>query len=71
MSLDLNPKNIEREALLRFWAAMNSLDYDWVVDEYLGKPHDESLLVINKLYQNIEAAVHFIYENRRQLNDPA
>lgn len=56
--------NIQREAILRFWTAMNHLDYDEVVKEYLGQADHMSLMVSNKLYMNVEAAIHFINTNQ-------
>ena len=52
--------NIQREAILRFWASMNHLDYDEVVKEYLGQADNIALTVSNKLYSNVEAAIHFM-----------
>ena len=52
--------NIQREAILRFWTSMNNLDYDEVVKEYLGQADHISLMVSNKLYANVEAAIHFM-----------
>jgi hypothetical protein len=52
--------NIQREAMLRFWTAMNHLDYDEVVSEYLGQADHQALMVSNKLYANVEAAIHFM-----------
>lgn len=52
--------NIQREAILRFWTAMNHLDYEEVVQEYLGQADHQALMVSNKLYANVEAAIHFM-----------
>lgn len=52
--------NIQREAILRFWTAMNNLDYEEVVQEYLGQADHMSLMVSNKLYANVEATIHFM-----------
>ena len=51
---------IQREAILRFWTAMNHLDYEEVVQEYLGQADHQALMVSNKLYANVEAAIHFM-----------
>ena len=59
----IDPINIQREALLRFWTSMNHLDYDEVVKEYLGQADSVSLMVSNKLYMNVEAAIHFMRSN--------
>lgn len=55
--------NIQREAILRFWTAMNHLDYDEVVKEYLGQADHISLTVSDKLYTNVEATIHFMNYN--------
>lgn len=55
--------NIQREAILRFWTAMNNLDYDEVVNEYLGQADHMALMVSNKLYANVEATIHFMNYN--------
>jgi hypothetical protein len=56
----IDPINIQREAFLRFWASMNNLDYDFVVKEYLGQADNISLTISNKLYMNVETAIHFM-----------
>lgn len=50
--------NRQREAILRFYSAMTNQDYEWVVQEYLGKT--DSINWSNKLYANVEATVHFM-----------
>jgi len=62
--MGIEKPNIQREALLRFWTAMNNLDYDEVVSEYLGQADHMSLMVSNKLYANVEAAIHFMDDTR-------
>ena len=52
--------NIQREAILRFWTAMNHLDYEEVVQEYLGQADHQALMISNKLYANVEATIHFM-----------
>lgn len=63
----INPINIQREALLRFYASMTTQDYEWVVKEYLGQANRESLMVSNKLYMNVEAAIHFMNSRTAEL----
>lgn len=69
----IDPINIQREAILRFWTAMNHLDYDEVVNEYLGQADHQSLMISNKLYANVEATIHFMNNNapkdKEQPND--
>lgn len=55
--------NIQREAILRFWTAMNHLDYDAVVNEYLGQADHQALMISNKLYANVEATVHMMQDS--------
>lgn len=50
--------NRQREAILRFYSAMTTQDYEWVVQEYLGKTDDINWT--NKLYANVEATIHFM-----------
>lgn len=56
---NLRPTQV-REAMLRLYASTTGHTYESVKDEYLGKPlpgaHD---IVSNKLYMQIESAVHF------------
>ena len=65
--------NIQREAILRFWTAMNHLDYDEVVSIYLGQADHQALMISNKLYANVEATIHFMNYNapkdKEQHND--
>lgn len=50
--------NRYRETLLRFWASMQDLDYEVVVNHYLGKDIGDNWT--NKLFMNVETATHFL-----------
>lgn len=62
--------NIQREAILRFYATITTQDYEYVVKQYLGQAQPDNWT--NKLYMNVEAAVHFMNQDptkRRTLNE--
>lgn len=46
---------IQREAILRFWALMNNLDYEEVLDEYRGYNTND-----NRLFSAVEATISYM-----------
>lgn len=52
--------NKQREAILRFYCAITNQEFDYVVQEYLGK----GIQTNNKLYTNVEATIHMLEETR-------
>ena len=54
--------NRQREAILRFYAAMTTADYDEIVNEYLGKAHDPYAIHTNRLFTAIEMAINYMNE---------
>lgn len=55
----------QREAFLRFYAAMTNVDYDKVVEEYLGKSLRGGVYV-NRLYRAVETAIHWMNQPESQ-----
>lgn len=54
----------QREAILRFYAAMTTTSYDEVVSEYLGKTKQPNFA--NRLYRATEMAVNYMNEPKQE-----
>ena len=51
--------NLQRDAILRFWASMNDLDYNEVVEQYWGGSDITRKLIMNELFTHVETALSF------------
>ena len=54
------PGNRQVEAFLRFYATMTNAPFDDVVDEYLGKASNPTM--VNRLYAAVHTAVAWMNE---------